>query len=408
MKKKYFVLLMAVIILVVICVTAGVTYAIFNYYKEGKVDNVITSGKITFRYDEDSVNGINLTGALPMKNYKGSELSGEGQVFDFTISTDGTDEMLGYNITLETTEDSTLDPSIVNAYLTVIDEDGNETTPCWHDSGIITTVDNFFGQGYIHKTSEPVDIKYRLRIWIDDDVDFSPLKNEDGSYQEDENGNYIYPYNNQIFKVRVNVSSYMGFTGETMCTYSPNMYSTYIGKTVTLSDNSTWKVLSEDNSKNTATLIYDHYIDQDGNYDVEEKATYICYSECNSRTIDVDTILNNFSTKIKSFLQDENIVVGLPSAQMLGVTLQDNYFDAYFLGYAYNQLSNMQSYYMLSDYDAYDASLNGEVTEIKNFYIVGNRKVAKYSSWITGNNNSINVGIKPVITISQDYLPAGE
>lgn len=418
MKKKYFVLLMAIIILAVICVTAGVTYAIFNYYKEGKVDNVITSGKITFRYDEDSVNGIDLQNALPMKNYKGSELSGEGQVFDFTISSEGTDEVLEYSITLETTEDSTLDPSIVNTYLTIVDEEGNETTPCWYSPDIITTVDNFSGHGYIPEISEPIEIKYRLRIWIDDEVDFSPLKNEDGTYQEDENGNYIYPYNNQTFKVRVNVSSSVGFKGENLCTYSPSTESQqcvkdscFIGGSLTLSDNSTWKVLTQDQS--TVTLIYDHYIDQDGNYDIEEKSTYSCGTNplCDEKLIDVNTVLNNFSNKIKVSLEDENVVVGLPSAEMLGITLQENYFDAYFLAKGYNRLSNMKSYYILSDYDtyAYGSYDSDQLVEVKKFYIVGNGKVASSASYIIGGKYMpINVGIKPIITISKDYIPSGE
>lgn len=404
MKKKYLGLIVVFIILAVICITAGVTYAVFNYRKEGKVDNVITSGKITFRYDEDSVNGIDLQNAIPMKNYEGSELSGEGQVFDFTISSEGSDEGLFYEINLETTEDSTLDPSIVNTYITIVDEDGYETTPCYFGDDVIQSVNDFYSYGYIRASSEHTEIHYRLRIWIDKEADFSPLKNEDGTYQEDENGNYIYPYNNQTFKLRVNVSASSGFVGDAWCQYSDNVVSSkactsggcFIGYSLTLADNSTWKIIDYDFSQNTISLIYDHYIDEEGNYDIAEVNTYTSH---NINLVDIDAVLNNFASKIKNTLHDDSILVLLPNAKMNGIniTLNNSYYDVYFLGYAANKFS--KSNYILSD--CYDIDGNYH-------YIVGNGKISKYFSWIDSAADSEKIGIKPVITISNNYIPSDE
>ena len=47
-KKQIIIKLIAIISLIVI--TAGVTYAFFNYAKEGTTNNVVKTGEITFLY----------------------------------------------------------------------------------------------------------------------------------------------------------------------------------------------------------------------------------------------------------------------------------------------------------------------------------------------------------------------
>ena len=55
-KKQIIITLIAIISLIVI--TVGVTYAFFNYAKEGTTDNTIQTGSITFLYTE--VSGVGL------------------------------------------------------------------------------------------------------------------------------------------------------------------------------------------------------------------------------------------------------------------------------------------------------------------------------------------------------------
>ena len=55
-KKQIIITLIAIISLIVI--TVGVTYAFFNYAKEGTTDNTIKTGTITFLYTE--VSGVGL------------------------------------------------------------------------------------------------------------------------------------------------------------------------------------------------------------------------------------------------------------------------------------------------------------------------------------------------------------
>ena len=56
-KKQIIITLIAIISLIVI--TVGVTYAFFNYAKEGTTDNTIQTGSITFLYTE--VSGVGLS-----------------------------------------------------------------------------------------------------------------------------------------------------------------------------------------------------------------------------------------------------------------------------------------------------------------------------------------------------------
>ena len=67
-SKKKQVLLTLIAIISLIVITVGVTYAFFNYAKEGATDNTIQTGSITFLYTEVSGvgKGISLTDAYPV------------------------------------------------------------------------------------------------------------------------------------------------------------------------------------------------------------------------------------------------------------------------------------------------------------------------------------------------------
>lgn len=409
-SKKVLISAIVLALLGIFCILSG-TYALFYYNRTSNVENEVTTGKVTFRFDEDSVQGISLKNAMPILDYEGTELEGEGQVFDFTISTDGTDTLLYYSINIVATEESTLDPELVKVYLTNV-VDGVETSSCINDNNVVPTGIGQIGEGYFRVSPEAQERHYRLRLWVDKDADFSPLQNDDGTYKTDEEGNYIYPYNNQTFKAKINVEATAGNIGDGLCTTGPwdgsdscDEGQCYIGTTFTLPDNSTWRILDRDYSQNTVTLIYDHYIDASGNYNVDENFTYNCgMSGCNSTVIDVDTALNNFASNLKQSLQDENITVSIPSAEMVGVTLKENYNDAYIL-HTSGLNWNYKNPYILSDYNTTTVCPEGVCIDAKEYYILGNNKVSNITYHIANGSTTLNVGIKPIITISEDYLP---
>ncbi len=186
----------------IIFITTGITFAFFNYNKQGTTDNTITTGSITFLYTEvDKVGkGISITDAFPMSDAKGMDQTGEDKVFNFKItSTTSNSNSIPYEITVRKSKDSTLkDDSAVKLYLTKVDQGGNNETKVilkkYSELKQTKKIDETkYTEKTIHTDEVPANStqyeqNYRLRMWIDDQTDFS-----DGDM------------NNQTFKVTVNV-----------------------------------------------------------------------------------------------------------------------------------------------------------------------------------------------------------
>jgi len=203
MKKKQSILMLVAIIGLIV-ITAGVTYAFFNYAKEGTTDNAITTGSITFLYTE--VNGvgrgISIDDAFPISDAQGKAQTGEGKVFDFKVtSTTQMDASIPYEVTARKKTGSTLDESAVKLYLTTVD--GNTETEVLLDNynnldqtskvSKDTYTEKTIYTGRVPANQSNYEQNFRLRMWIDSDVKFSP--NPDGTY----------PYNDKTFTVTVNV-----------------------------------------------------------------------------------------------------------------------------------------------------------------------------------------------------------
>ncbi len=186
----------------IIFITTGITFTFFNYNKQGTTDNTITTGSITFLYTEvDKVGkGISITDAFPMSDAKGMDQTGEDKVFNFKItSTTSNSNSIPYEITVRKSKDSTLkDDSAVKLYLTKVDQGGNNETKVilkkYSELKQTKKIDETkYTEKTIHTDEVPANStqyeqNYRLRMWIDDQTDFS-----DGDM------------NNQTFKVTVNV-----------------------------------------------------------------------------------------------------------------------------------------------------------------------------------------------------------
>lgn len=141
MNKKSTGLLLSILgVISLVLITAGVTYAFFSYTKEGVTENTITTGTITFYYDEKEAtgNGINITDALPMTDDEGKALEGENNVFNFNItSTVSGNANIPYTVTVrKDTTASTLPEDQVKIYLTSTDTNGTNYTEV---DGVVTT-----------------------------------------------------------------------------------------------------------------------------------------------------------------------------------------------------------------------------------------------------------------------------
>ena len=180
-KKQLIITLVAIISLIVI--TVGVTYAFFNYAKEGTTDNTIQTGSITFLYTE--VNGvgkgISLTDAYPVADSIGKVQVGEGKVFNFKVtSTISMNSSIGYQVTARKKIGSTLDNDAVKVYLT--ENNGTEQELLLSKYSELDQTDrvdiNKYTEKVLYEDTVPANTSnyeknFRLRMWVSDDTDFT-------------------------------------------------------------------------------------------------------------------------------------------------------------------------------------------------------------------------------------------
>ena len=180
-KKQIIITLIAIISLIVI--TVGVTYAFFNYAKEGTTDNTIKTGTITFLYTEVSGvgKGISLTDAYPVADSIGKVQVGEGKVFDFKVTSNiSMNSNIGYQVTARKKTGSTLANSAVKVYLTEVN--GTEQELLLSKYSELDQTDkvnsNKFDERILYEATVPANTSnyeknFRLRMWVDENTDFS-------------------------------------------------------------------------------------------------------------------------------------------------------------------------------------------------------------------------------------------
>ena len=180
-KKQIIITLMAIISLIVI--TVGVTYAFFNYAKEGTTDNTIKTGSITFLYTEVSGvgKGITLTEAYPVADSIGKVQVGEGKVFDFKVTSNiSMNSNIGYQVTARKKTGSTLANSAVKVYLTEVN--GTEQELLLSKYSELSQTDKVdsskFDERILYEATVPANTanyekNFRLRMWVDENTDFS-------------------------------------------------------------------------------------------------------------------------------------------------------------------------------------------------------------------------------------------
>ena len=182
-SKKKQVLLTLIAIISLIVITVGVTYAFFNYAKEGTTDNTIKTGSITFLYTEVSGvgKGISLTEAYPVADSIGKVQTGEGKVFDFKVTSNiEMNSNIDYQVTARKKTGSTLANSAVKVYLTEVN--GTEQELLLSKYSELSQTDKVdsskFDERILYEATVPANTKnyeknFKLRMWVSDDTDFS-------------------------------------------------------------------------------------------------------------------------------------------------------------------------------------------------------------------------------------------
>ena len=165
------------LVLVLVLMIVGISYAAFQFTGPGSKVNSITTGAITMKYTE-TTNVINMTGALPTTDNTGKVRLTEGEYFDFTLegTIQGT-ENINWEIAAEdvTTSDKKIDGKYIKLYLTSLSDDGTEKEIMEPRTYSTTTNANEY-TGRPAKmmslakgtTSESFKTKYRLRMYVDE------------------------------------------------------------------------------------------------------------------------------------------------------------------------------------------------------------------------------------------------
>ena len=84
MNNKKQLILSIGLVLVLVLMIVGISYAAFQFAGPGSKVNSITTGVITMEYTESN-NVINITGALPTTDKTGMIRLNDGEYFDFTV-----------------------------------------------------------------------------------------------------------------------------------------------------------------------------------------------------------------------------------------------------------------------------------------------------------------------------------
>ena len=179
MNNKKQLLLSIGLVLILVLMIVGISYAAFKFTGLGNKPNTITTGAITMEYEE-STNTISMTGALPTTDATGKVRLTKGEYFDFTIKSNiQGNANINWEIAAEDITASSakkMDGKNIKLYLTKLDSTGAETQVMAPKVYNATTSANT-------KTGRPSGVmslatgtmsasettNYRLRMYVDED-----------------------------------------------------------------------------------------------------------------------------------------------------------------------------------------------------------------------------------------------
>ncbi len=177
MNKKKQLIISIGLVLILVLMIVGISYAAFKFVGEGNKPNTITTGAITMKYEE-STNTISMNNALPTTDATGKVRLTAGEYFDFTLS--GTikgSENINWEIAAEdvTTGTKKIDGKYIKLYLTSLDDNNNETEVMAPKVYKTESTENTYTGRPTNMmslakgtTSTSFSTKYRLRMYVDE------------------------------------------------------------------------------------------------------------------------------------------------------------------------------------------------------------------------------------------------
>ncbi len=181
-KNKRKSIVFVLLLLSLITLTIGITYASFTFFKEGLVENVLETGTVMLTYTEGKT-GITINEAYPMSDENGMMLTGVNNVFDFTIQAILSQDMtIQYEVSakkIPVNQEEALQDNEVKLYLEkMIDPETSYNkimtpshfTPRDNQSEIGTPSGSMVLDQGSFTTKGTSLHHYRLRMWIDENT----------------------------------------------------------------------------------------------------------------------------------------------------------------------------------------------------------------------------------------------
>ena len=204
-KKKQGIVITSVLLVCLILVVIGVSFAFFTYSRQGSKENTITTGSLTFVYDEKKAegNGITLSNAFPMSDEDGKGQSGDNNVFDFQVLATTQGESISYEVIGKKEDSSTLPENVTKIYLTTLSGSEESEVATTVKDGVVTTYDELSDTQIEDQTGKTLyqeviplnqtgyQKNFRLRMWLSEEANTTT----NGSWD----------YNNKTFTIRINV-----------------------------------------------------------------------------------------------------------------------------------------------------------------------------------------------------------
>lgn len=204
-------------IAILVIAVVGVSFAFFTYSKQGTTNNVITTGKIEFAYNE--VNNLSLTNQFPSTDEEGLA-DNQANAFSFNVSGTIPATANPINYTVKAIAGDPVDTKIrmrdseINVYVTgnngaVIDngyginEDGEVGAAAGNSTSGFQ-----IAHGTINATGARQQHDYTLTMWVNDSVtisDTDTTKTYCASADECADGRAV--YSNLYYSLKVNVEA---------------------------------------------------------------------------------------------------------------------------------------------------------------------------------------------------------
>ena len=209
-------------IAILVIAVVGVSFAFFTYSKSGTKNNVITTGKISFVYEEDA-NNLEITKEFPMSDDEGKgRIDTEEYNFEFHVTgTAPTGSPISYNVYVVPgeTSGSKVRMKYSEIGLALKSEDGGQVEEAFDAAGSGTYrlsaepsgTNTKVASGQITSSTAETTHNYKLTMWVNESVTISDT-DANATYRASEEANGgantgKEVYSNLYYSLKVNVTA---------------------------------------------------------------------------------------------------------------------------------------------------------------------------------------------------------